>query len=846
MMGRRMILICLSFLLVIDCSKANHLKERLDYTNDFAVELQERGDDMVADLVAGTHGFKVVRRMSAFLDNVYHFQHNAVNKRSRRSAEDFISLLNEDPHVTFVEQQVSLDRVKRSTAIEPEKEDDAYKKAQSVLDKLRAVKNRLEELAESKPQPVDTKPKSAVKLKPVDLNFNDPQFKNQMYLVNKRMKRSLTGTHDLNIAPIWKQGITGKGVVVTVIDDGLDHRNTDLKTNYDPKASDDLNSPDINDHDPIPNSSVPGNDHGTMCGGEIAATANNSFCGVGIAYNANIGGVRMLDGRVTDLLEAEALLFQSHYIDIKTASWGPRDDGMKMEGPRRYVHLALNEIATKGRNGLGTLVVFASGNGGGNGDCCNADGYVSNTNVINIGAVDGEGKLPSFGEHCASVLTSVYTKSPGGDKRTGVVTTDWFNGCSNHFSGTSSAAPIAAGCFALALEANPKLTRRDVQNLVVRSSRIPYVGAKSWLVNGAGYHFSHDFGFGVLDCGRLVELAQKWKTVPELHICKTPQNEENKHLKSKGSVISTITTDGCETNKSVNVGKLEHVEVKIDLDHTRRGDVQLQLTSPTGTTSTILFTRYRDNNDMGIHFTFMSVHFWGETAKGTWTLNVTDIPASGNSENVGTLKNWSLILYGVAENPENTDQAKTMKRGEPRENLKAVDLLYLMVREARLSRSVKIQAVDEDSVDVEKEKRFNEISASYDRLMGLSSRKFQELLTEARAKSRNTATNIESVVDNVVKSKDNSNRKQVGSSSEDELKDKEHFLGSLLSGSKENPAVINKETAQQLLDLIASPETIEKAKTRFKELRYTNDDLVRAIRHLFDLIHEVLRAKGEI
>ena len=32
------------------------------------------------------------------------------------------------------------------------------------------------------------------------------------------------------------------------------------------------------------------------------------MCGVGIAYNAKIGGIRMLDGRVTDLLESEALV----------------------------------------------------------------------------------------------------------------------------------------------------------------------------------------------------------------------------------------------------------------------------------------------------------------------------------------------------------------------------------------------------------------------------------------------------------------------------------------------------------------------------------------------------------
>jgi furin len=49
---------------------------------------------------------------------------------------------------------------------------------------------------------------------------------------------------------------------------------------------------------------IDSNRHGTRCAGEVAATANNSECAVGIAFNAGIGGVRMLDGDVTDAVEA--------------------------------------------------------------------------------------------------------------------------------------------------------------------------------------------------------------------------------------------------------------------------------------------------------------------------------------------------------------------------------------------------------------------------------------------------------------------------------------------------------------------------------------------------------------
>ncbi|CDQ69203.1 unnamed protein product [Oncorhynchus mykiss] len=75
------------------------------------------------------------------------------------------------------------------------------------------------------------------------------------------------------------------------------------------------------------------NKHGTRCAGEVAASANNSHCTVGIAYNARIGGVRMLDGDVTDMVEAKSLSLQPQHIDIYSASWGPDDDGKTVDGP---------------------------------------------------------------------------------------------------------------------------------------------------------------------------------------------------------------------------------------------------------------------------------------------------------------------------------------------------------------------------------------------------------------------------------------------------------------------------------------------------------------------------------
>ena len=70
----------------------------------------------------------------------------------------------------------------------------------------------------------------------------------------------------------WKEGLTGKGVRVVVLDDGLDWTHPDLAANYDPAISFDFND---NDSDPLPADSV--NSHGTRCAGEVAMLVGHLF-----------------------------------------------------------------------------------------------------------------------------------------------------------------------------------------------------------------------------------------------------------------------------------------------------------------------------------------------------------------------------------------------------------------------------------------------------------------------------------------------------------------------------------------------------------------------------------------
>eukprot|EP00794_Sanderia_malayensis_P013701 gene13701-biopygen10999 len=192
--------------------------------------------------------------------------------------------------------------------------------------------------------------------------------------------------------------------------------------------------------------------HGTRCAGEVAAEANNSKCGVGVAYNARIGGVRMLDGRVTDRVEAESLSLNPQYIDIYSASWGPSDDGTTVEGPGTLAAAAFANGITKGRGGLGSIYVWASGNGGRHDDSCNCDGYTASIYTLSISSSSDHGESPWYSEACSSTLATTLSSGAHGEKR--IVTTDLHDLCTERHTGTSASAPLAAGIIALALERN--------------------------------------------------------------------------------------------------------------------------------------------------------------------------------------------------------------------------------------------------------------------------------------------------------------------------------------------------------------------------------------------------------
>ncbi|KAL3074976.1 hypothetical protein niasHS_014421 [Heterodera schachtii] len=465
---------------------------------------------------------------------------------------------------------------------------------------------------------------------------NDPYWKDLWYL---HRRDEQPDEMDHNVKEAWYLGYTGKGIVVTILDDGLERTHPDIGPNYDPDASYDVND---RDEDPTPRYEYTDeNRHGTRCAGEVASIFNNSLCIVGIAFNARIGGIRMLDGDVTDAVEATSLSHNSQHIDIYSASWGPDDDGRTVDGPATLTRSAFERGITEGRQGKGSIFIWASGNGGKDADSCNCDGYTNSIHTLSISSATERGAIPWYSEACSSTLATAYSSGSSGERM--IVTTDLHHSCTKSHTGTSASAPLAAGIAALTLEANPNLGWRDLQHIVVRTAKPVNLRAGDWRLNGVGRNVSHSFGYGLLDAGAMVRLAKVWHNVPKQRKCRATYPNPYKTIPNGNRLHLQVYTDGCADRREQQVKYLEHVQAIVTLSAPRRGDIQIYLTSPRGTRSTLLAKRQRDTSRTGFkEWAFMTTHNWGESAYGTWSL---EIDNDGNDD--AELLKWELVLHGT-------------------------------------------------------------------------------------------------------------------------------------------------------------------------------------------------------
>ncbi|USN99687.1 MAG: S8 family serine peptidase [Phycisphaeraceae bacterium] len=422
---------------------------------------------------------------------------------------------------------------------------------------------------------------------------------------------------DAHVVPVWNAGITGEGVTICIVESNgfqLDH--PDLVANV---------NTDISPATTFPSS------HMTSVAG-IAAAARNGMGVVGTAYGAQLS--QALIG--ASFQTAAALGLHNEINDVKNNSWGPIDDG-NIDPPSPLVMDAIATGVAEGRGGLGEVYVWAGGNGAGAHDRVDYDPYASSRYTIAVGAIGDDEIQSDYSEPGSSLLVCAY--SNGGSL--GITSTNLNGGYTFSFGGTSAASPLTAGVVALMLQANPSLTWRDVQHILVDTARMVDPGDERWTPNGDGRMVNEAYGFGVVDASAAVALAQGWSTV-------APETSLSTGVIPVNEAIPDGSADGVDRTVFVNDNvRLESVELIMNATTLYVGDLEITLTSPDGTASPLAVQRLNDSGDDLINTVFTSTRHWGELSGGTWTVHVADRRAGIEA----TWQDFELRFHGVAQGP---------------------------------------------------------------------------------------------------------------------------------------------------------------------------------------------------
>jgi subtilisin-like proprotein convertase family protein len=443
------------------------------------------------------------------------------------------------------------------------------------------------------------------------------------YILQWHLRNIVTPGIDLGAEGAWDMGYSGAGTLVGIIEGGFEVAHPDLAPNYDAAAS---------------MSGGASTNHATSVAGLIAAAANNGKGGLGVAPGARIS--KLIYG--TPATNADAFLWRNDIHAVKNNSWGPTDNGTVW--PITSIEREALAATVYGRDGAGTIIVWAGGNGAyWESDRADYDPFASSRFAICVGAIDDDDNHAYYSEPGSCLLIVAHSSGgPGaGDRQ--IYTTTGGSAYTSTFGGTSTAAPLTAGVVALMLEANPLLSWRDVQHLLVDAARRCDPDSIGWTTNAAGRAVSYDYGFGAVWAPDAVDLATRWHTLP-------PERSAAASLS-----VNTPVPDGDSTplERLVTIDQnfvVESVELKLNVATPFVGDLAVSLISPGGTESILTLPR----DDAGDNYTntvFTTRRAWGERAAGNWTVRIAD-PVPGDA---ATWQNLELVVHGFCPSDVNRD-----------------------------------------------------------------------------------------------------------------------------------------------------------------------------------------------
>ncbi|ARV43894.1 S8 family serine peptidase [Bacillus inaquosorum] len=325
--------------------------------------------------------------------------------------------------------------------------------------------------------------------KPTDPNYNKQwQWKNNG-------SAECTTNADVHAEEAWDL-TRGFGIRIAVIDNGFEVNHPDLKeaivdgAGYFKKQG--MGSTSfVNSLSQYPNES-----HGTFCAGIALARADNESGGCGIANEAEYMPIAVLPDQVgTQVTLARAVAYAADPsrenvnaagADIISCSLGPNGAEWTLQS---VLDDAIEFAVNKGRNGLGTSIFWAVSNGN---FAVAHDEVCSHSKTMAVGRSNCQDK-----EDGSAFGPELDFLAPGVD----VFSTD-IGGSYSTSTGTSFAAPCAAGIGALVLSVNPNLNYQQVRE-VIRST-CDKIGGVSYDPNG--HH--QKYGYGRVNAISAVRKAQ--------------------------------------------------------------------------------------------------------------------------------------------------------------------------------------------------------------------------------------------------------------------------------------------------------------------------------------------------
>ena len=491
--------------------------------------------------------------------------------------------------------------------------------------------------------------------------LNDPQIGDSLYGCQWHL-RNQSG-EDINVEPVWAEGITGEGINIALVDDGMDFNHEDLRENVNTS----LNRNYTNLLDSIFN---PYLHHGTFMAGIIAARDNG--VGVrGVAPRASIYGHNFL-AQPTIFSLVDATTRNRLVTAISNNSWGLRDGPGLSQAAAVWV-LAVEAGIDTGYGGNGTFYAFAGGNGYQEGGHSNLNEYANHYAVTAVCGTNDIGTRKESSERGPNL----WVCAPAGDyedAQIGIVTTENYDRYVYGLRGTSASTAIVSGVAALVRQANPKLTWRDLKLILAASARKNDPTNAGWK-DGAPkfgstsatdrYHFNHEYGFGVVDAMAAVGMAKGWSgNLPSLQSSTATSGSLNFLVPDLPPTGPPRTFYHELTLNTDDIDFIEFVEVNVTFSHKSFRDLDIELVSPSGARSklavpfnTVTPDDPTDEDLVPLRgtFRFGSARHLGEDPNGVWQLRVSDQLRFVT----GTWDSWSIKVYGHSGTPVSTSACAT-------------------------------------------------------------------------------------------------------------------------------------------------------------------------------------------